>query len=377
MYLQKDVIRDSVALTLNDTYKLDLPETGILLGLYLNFVTVMATGNPTASLNTWRPIDWMDNLSIIADGSSVIKSLSFKELAFLNAVDQRVIPPVKWLEYSQPYNREWYLVNFGRQWGDKDFGLDLSKFNSVELQIKNSLTSTYAQSLTATIIGLYLRDSAAGVAGYLRTEEWRKWTTVADETKYLDLPTENVIRRILLQATPAVDATTKISKCNFFDLMNDVEVSLKTGVLRVYKGGLDDLVALNQFELGFQAQAHGIVYHTADRGFETGVGYVTGMALSSESKTGVAATVIPTIEGDNNVGTQKPEAYTPDQPIGFVALGQGLHNCVLLPFDQDPNPFNWLDPEASKVVQVNVRTKNDSSAASGTNIVVLDRLVRY
>ena len=376
MYLQKEYLRENLSMTLNDTYKLDLPETGVLLGLMVKVVAKMATGNPTAALNTWRPIDWLDNLSIIANGATVIKSLSFKQLAFLNAVDQKVVPPAKWLEYSQPFQREWYLCNFGRYWGDIGYGLDLSKFDSVEFQLKNSLTSTYGQTLTLSLMALYLRDAPGGVGGYLRTEEWRKWTTVADETKYLDLPTEYPIRRIVLQPVPAVDSTTKVSKRNFFDLMDDVELNLKTGVLRVYKGGLDDLAALNCFEMGLEPVTHGIIYHTADRGFEVGVGYVTGMALSGEGKTGSPNTAVPTVEGDNNVCTQTVESYAGDELIGWVAYGQGLHNCVLVPFDQDPNPYNWLDHEASKVVQLNIHTENASNSAGGVNTVLLERLVR-
>jgi len=377
MYLQKEYLRENIALTLNDTYKLDLPETGILLGLLIKVVAKMQTANPTAALNTWRPVDWLDNFSVIANGASVIKSISGKQLAFLSAIDQGVVPPAKWLEYSQPYNREWYVMNFGRKWGDKELGLDLSKFDSVEFQLKNSLTSTYGQNLWLSIMALYLREAPGAPIGYMNTEEWRKWTTVADETKYLDLPTSHIIRRLILQAIPAVDSTTKVSKRNFFELMDDVELNLKTGVLRVYKGGLDDLAALNLFETGLLPLTHGIIYHTADKGFEVGVGYVTGMALSSESKSGTAATVIPTIEGDNNVCTQIAEAYTSDEPIGWFAIGQGLHNCVVFPFDQDPSPYSWLDPEASKVVQLNIHTENAANSASGTNIVVLDRLVRY
>jgi hypothetical protein len=376
MYIQKEYLRENIGLTLNDTYKLDLPESGTLLGLMVKIVGQMATANPTAGLNTWRPIDWMDNLSIIANGATVIKSMSFKQLAFLSAIDQKVVPPTKWLEYSQPYCREWYLLNFGRFWGDTQLGLPLEKFDSVELQIKNSLTSTYCQNLWLSLMACYLRDAPGGTQGYMRTEEWRKWTTVADETQYLNLPTEYPIRRIVFQPVPAVDATTKVSKCSFFNLMDDVELNLKTGVLRVYKGGLDDLAALNLFETGFTPMTHGIIYHTADRGFETGIGYQTGMALSAQVKTGVAATVIPTVEGDNNTCTQIMEAYTPDQPVGWFAIGQALHNCVVFPFDQDANPYTWLDPEASKVVQCNVHTQNAASAASGANILLLDRLVR-
>ena len=376
MYLQKEYLRKDVSLTLNDTYKLDLPETGVLLGLMLKIVAKMQTGNPTAALNTWRPIDWIDNVSIIADGSTVLKSLSGKQLAFLSAVDQGVVPPTKWLEYSQPYQREWYLLNFGRFWGDIELGLNLAAFNSVEFHLKNSLSATYGQSITLSLMALYLRDYSAAPAGYMRTEEWRRWTTVADETQYLNLPTELPIRRLILQALPAVDSTTKVAKRNFTDLMDDLELNLQTGRLRVYKGGLDDLAALNVFESGFEPMTHGIIYHTADKGFDTGVGYVTGMALSAEVKSGTAATVIPTVEGDNNVSTQIMEAYTGDEPVGWFAIGQGLHNCVVFPFDQSGNPADWLDPEREKVVQLNIHTENNSNAASGSNIVVLDRIVR-
>jgi hypothetical protein len=377
MYWQKEIIRDSVSLDLNSTYKLDLPETGILNSLMLYVVGRHQTGNPTGSINLWRPRDYIDNISVIANGATVVKSLTARQLAFLTMLDQKVVPPAKWIEYSQNYNREVYLLNFGRFFGDKEMGLDLSKFDSVELQVKNVMTNTYFQSLTLTIVANYLREAAGGLVGYMRTENWRSWTTVADETKYLDLPTEHVIRRIALQALPDVDSTTKMAKTTFWNLMYDIEANLKTGVLRMYKGGLEKLAFINAFEIGLIPQTAGFIYHAADKGFEVGVGYPWFATVGANTKDDAGAAVIPTMSSEENTNTQKMETYEGDTTPAWVVNGLAYENCVLLPFDQDPNPYTWLDPEANKVVQLNIKTRNDSNAAGGTNNVVLDRLVRY
>lgn len=377
MYWQDEYLRESVSAVRDATYKLDLPDTGILGSILLRLHGKGATGNPTGGINKWRLIDYLDKIEILLNGATICKSFSGTEAQFLAFCDQRVTAPTKWLEYSGPTQREYILINFGRRFGDPELALHLDNFNSVELHITNSATSTYWQDdLKWTILAHWLREPPAAPKGYMRSEEWRSWTTTANETKYLDLPTEHTLRRIVLQAIPPTDSDY-IEKTSIFNLMDDIELSLQTGILRVWKGGLDDLLYQNIFDLGIQPLTGGWVYHTADKGFNVGLGYVDAVATAAGSKDGAVAAAPPTIEGDRMSFTQKAENYEADTLFGFLAKGIAYHNCGIFRFDYSDDPANWLNPDRRKTVQLNIHTKDSSSAAGGTNAVILDRFVAY
>ena len=377
MYFQDEYLRESDGATRNATYKLGLPDTGILGSLYIRLHGKPETGNPFAAVNKWRLIDYLDKFEIILNGSTVCKSLTGLQAQFVSFMDQGTVMPAKWEEYSQPTLRDYLVINFGREFNDTDLGLDLSRFGGVELQITNSCaTADWQDDLKWTVMAHWLREPDVPVKGYMRTEQWRQWTTVADEIKYLNLPTEHTLRRIILQAIPGVDASY-IENTSLFNLMDDIDLSLKTGVLRVYKGGLDDLLYMNVLDLGVQPITGGWTYHTADKGWNSGLGYVDAMAVAAGSKDDAGATVPVTVEGARNSFTQKSETYEADTLIGYLAKGIAYNNCGFFRFDHNPNPQTWLDPLQRRTVQLNIHTKNSAAAAGGTNTVILDRFVRY
>jgi len=377
MYLQHEYIRENTALTLPSTYKVELPEQGILSSLLLRFYAVQAAGVPLALLLKWRPIDYIDKIDVIGNGATIIKSISGKQAQFLSFCDQKVVSPHKWSEYNADPNREHILINFGRMFADTDLGLDLSKFDSVELHITNTMGVTKFATCTVSILATWIRDPAIAPMGFIRSEEWRKWTTVASETKYLDLPTEFPIRRIVLQAIPQVADDVKQEDTSLHNLMKDIDLSLKSGVLRVYKGGLDDLMWLNVFELGVYPITGGWNYHTADYGFDVGLGYVEHFVVGGGSMDGAVLSAIPSPTGGKNGRVQSLEDHTSNEIVGFMARGAGYHGCAIVRFDHNPNPIYWLDPEAVKQVLLNIQTASGATAADGVNIVALDRLVRY
>jgi len=377
MYLQHEYIRENVGLTASATYKVELPEQGVLSSLLMRFYAKELANTPFGALYKWRPIDYIDQIDVIANGATIIKSITGKQAQFLSFCDQKVMPPHKWEEYSESTSREHILINFGRMFADKDLGLDLSKFDSVELHIKSTWTAAMYSSMTISVLATYMRDPAIAPIGYVRSEQWRKWTTVISETKYLDLPTEFPIRRIVLQAIPEVAESVKEEDTSLHNLMSDIDLSLKSGVLRVYKGGLDDLMWLNVFELGVIPQTRGVTYHDADYGFDTGIGYVETFLGGGGSKSGAALGAIPSPTGAINGRIQCFETFTGDEVNEWIATGAGYHGCAVVRFDHEPNPLYWLDPEAQKQVLLNITTGSGAQHGGGENIVVLDRLVRY
>lgn len=374
MFLQREYVREGVAMALNDTFKLDLPEHGLLSGILLRISGNQISGYGQGA-HDWRIIDEISKIAVLLNGATICKSLTGYQAQALAFYDQGVLPPGSWRNYATNTQFEYILINFGRYLGDPDFGLDLSRFDNVELQITNTATSSDFTSFSVSVQGLYLRAAPSGqFKGYMRTEEWRSWTTVSDEWKYNDLPTEHLIRRVLLQAIPDQDADFN-NESDMSNLMDDVELSLDTGQVRIYKGGIDDLMRENYLDTGKPVITGGQAYMLADDGIDTGVGRAFTFVGGSVSKDGAGSATIPTLAADELSGTIKPETYEADSPINFLSIGMAPFYTALFDFNLGWDVGNWLDPNSRKTVKLDIHTRSGASYADGRNAIVLDRLV--
>jgi hypothetical protein len=376
MLYRHEYIREDASLAVTDTFRVDLPKQGLLSSLLFRLSANDVSG--LAQLGgSWRLLDFISKVAIIANGATIIKSLDAAEIDALAFYDEGVMPPDTWRNYASNTQFMYMQLNFGRWKGDPGIGLDLGKFANVELQITNTMTALTHTTPAVSILGCYVVDPSPNqFAGYLRTEEWRKWTTVADETKYHELDLEYRIRRIMLRAVPDVDANN-VSGTGMSNLMDDVDLSLDTGVTRLHKGGIDDIMRLNYYNYGKEILTSGFPYVNADKGFDMGVGYATGAVAGAGSQDGAGAATIPTIESARTDNTQKAETYEGDNPLAMFVRGVGPFNTAMLRFDYDDEPPAYLDPMARRQVLLNIHTRNAASAADGSNFVILDRYVPY
>ena len=376
MYIQHEYVREGAAMTLTDTYKIDLPEHGNLSSLILRVSGDQLTGYGQGA-HDWRIIDEISKIAILANGATIIKSLTGYQVQALAFFDQGVLPPGSWRNYASNTQFEYLLINFGRWMGDTELGLDLSKYDNVELQITNTATAADFTSLSVSILGVYVRDANVNqFKGCMRTEEWRAWTTVSDEWKYNDMPVEHRIRRILLQAIPDQDADFN-NETDMSNLMDDIDFTLDTGQVRIYKGGLDDLMRQNYMQTGKPLIAGGQSYMLADDGIDTGVGRAITFVGSTVSKDGAGSATIATLAADELSGTIKPETYEADSPINFLSVGMAPFYTALFDFDLGFDPDNWLDPNTRRTVKLDIHTRSGASYADGRNAIVLDRVVPY
>lgn len=377
MYWRREYLREASSMTLNDTWQEDLPEHGRLGSLLLRISGSQASAYGQSG-GDWRIVDEISKVEVILNGSTVCKSLPLTIVQAGAFYDQGVTAPDSWKNYAT--NTQWCyaLLNFGRFLRDPVCYLDLEQVQSAEVKVTNTATTSDFSDLTISMLQYFLEEPTGDVPalGYMMTEEWRKWTTVADQTKYLDLPTDHMLRRILLQAIPDVDSDN-VEETGMNNVMDDVELMLDSGKLRMYKGGIDDLMREAYYDYGHEILTGGSHYMTADKGVDVGIGYVTAAAWGAGSQDGAGASTVPTMETGRTSFTQKPETYEADSPIGFLCKGVAYHGTVPLRFDHDPNPATWLDTDLRKTVELNIHTRNAASAADGTARVVLDRLVSY
>lgn len=373
MYKQVEVLRRGATFVRNSTYQIDLPKSGFLSALYLEISADCVSGATLADPK-WRLFDHLGTVEVIGNGATVIKSANFVNMHFWNWLRQGIVPPHFWRNYATNTQFEHLLIPFGRFFGDPIFGLDLSKWDSVELKVTNSATSAYyGADLSISVFETWLRDHPAGFAGYLRDELWREWKTVQNETKYLELPVEYPIADILLRAMPAT--TAGASATGYANLMYDIDFSVEGGTKQVYKGRLGELGVLNHLERGAEVLTGGHFDVTADNAIDIGIGRVFGWAGISGSKDGAVSIVIPTVEADSTSNTLKPEAREADSPVHFLFRGYGYQNHAWLWHSPNLLEEELLNPAQYSDIRLNIQTRDAASAASGTNQVLLSRVV--
>ena len=377
MYWQPYLLRRSDSADFGSTYRIDLPKSGVVGSIFLN-ISADQVSNAFINGGAERIVDYIDKVEIIGNGATIIKSLTGQQIQALAFYDQGIVSPDVIRTYASNTQMCRLLLNFGRWFGDPDLGLDLSKWDNVELRITNSASTTYFQTeFSVTTILFQQRPSAqARSLGYLKTEIWRSWTSVKDAWEYLELPTEGIIRRILLQAIPAYDSTSYAADTGFTNVLYDIQHYLLTGEQEVFVGRASDLALLNLFYYGREVLAHLHPYVNADKALRTGVGYPLAHVFTPASYSGSAESLVTTLTAGQTADTLLFEQGAGAGPDEGLIKGYGYHNTLLLNHDWDQDPNTWLNPQSMKQVLLNLHTRNSDTADNGTISVVLDRLVR-
>jgi hypothetical protein len=286
-----------------------------------------------------------------------------------------------WRHYSNTPHRQVIPINFGRSIFDTLHGLDLSRYDQVKLKITNDATSTeFTTDIKLSVLAYWLREPVAPILGFYREEEFKTWSPAAASVEYTDLPTALKIRRILLRARPAVDTADAVNNSSMGRLMDDIEFTLRTGQTRAYKGDLDLLARLTADEMGKRAETAGAIDRTAAYGFEVGIGYVEQFVSAPATKNAsLTAYPITVADHDNQDSTQLMRYRAADSPLSWWARGYGYMHNVPLFASKNADDTDLLDPEAEKVVKVDI-TCQSGTTVSGTssnaqNAIVLSRLV--
>jgi len=372
MYRQLEYLRKAATMTVGAQYKVDLPTSGLLSFLWLKLSGACVSG-ATLTGELWRLQDWITDIEIVANGSTIIKKAQFKHFDFLNWLYTGVSPLHSWRNYATNTQFEYVPIFFGRHMWDLDYGLDLSKYDSVELRVTNNSSATYHSAMDiTTLMGLIRENPAGGFAGEIRTEEWREWTTVADEIKYLELPTELPICGIYLRALP--DQSSDVAEDHFGNVMLDIDFRLGGGTKQVFRGDLSTLAMLNHYERGSELMASGHFDRTADKGVDVSIGRLLGWAGISGAKDGAGSSTVPTIEADNTYHVLKAETREADSPIHFLVRGYGYQCMGWLLDNHKLDPNLMLDLRAQGDAILNIQTKNAAASADGIAQVVLERL---
>lgn len=379
MFVQKEVLRDNVGMTFAQTWEIDLPKSGQLMGLVL-YLRSTAVSNAFLTIVKWRLIDYISKIEVIGDGSEVIKSFDGRQALASAFYDDLRQAPSMWRTYATTPQRQFIPINFGRKFMDEIYGLDLSKFNQVTLKITNNATATqFATNVQCSVVAIWKREDPNAFYGYLREEEWKTWLPVADAWEYNELPILLPIRRILLRGRSATDAADAKNNSSFHSLMDDIEFTLRSGQTRVYRGDLELLGHISVMEMPCMAEAGFKVQRTAGYGFETDVGYVTQSVAAGAADSDSQTSVLSNVRMDVQHSAQESGYDAGNGVVQGTVRGHGFGHCVPLFYARKPDLDDLLVPDQVKEVAVNIHAKSGSTFSGDTaaeNAIILSRLVR-
>jgi hypothetical protein len=360
----------------NDTYRLDLPDTGMLGSILLRITGTCASG---ASLTTekWRLIDHLSDLQIMLNASHPCKDLTGYQAQAINWFDQKVMPDTKWNQYAAAAQVEYILINFGRKLMDPGMGLDLSMFDNVQLRLTNVATSTYyADDLAISTLAYFKEEGGGFPLGYIKSEQFKTWSATLSTWEYTDLPTEGKLRRLILQLEPDLGATYNEFETSMDNMGASIKITFNSGAVIFYEGGIDDLMREINLLKGTDCMVRQIVYRTQNYAQRNGLGRVFACApgpLEIAADTVQDSTL--TFDSDYDRGTwafANAQGTTDQFAIGW---GTCPHACLEIPFIDSEDPADWIDLAQRKTMKVDIQPSSSSGATGGASAIVIERQV--
>ncbi len=376
MYWNRRYIREAQSIDRNSTYRLDLPDMGMLGSLLLRIEGTCAVD---ASLATekWRLIDHLSDLQIMLNASHPCKDLTGYQAQALNWFDQKVMPDTKWNQYAAAAQKEYILINFGRRLMDPEMGLDLSMFDNVQLRLTNTATSTYyADDLVVSTLAYFKEEGGGFPLGYIKSEQFKSWSATANTWEYTDLPTEGKLRRLVLQLEPDLGATYNEYETAMDNMGRDIKITFDSGATVVYEGGIDDLMREINLLKGTDVMVREIVYRTLNYAQRSGLGRTFAVASGAlEIAADTVRTSCLTWDSDYDRGTWAFANATGTSDQFGIGWGTCPHACLEIPFIMSDDPADWVDLAMRKTMKVDIHAHDTSGDTGGADAIVIERQV--
>ena len=348
-----------------------LPDAGKIAAIILQITADCATIN---AQEVSKLVDTISKIEVIVNGSRELHSYSGQIAQAMAFYDSGMNPIDKLTEYASAMQRCIIPIYFGRSLIDSDLGLTLENYESVRLHVTNDMDDTYWNNLSIKANYIKMDGEVSGLfgRGVLGKEEYKKYTTVADEHQYIDLQEEGLLRRIILQGIP--DRSSNIDKCDFRDLFYDIKYTIKSKSFILFDSDFSRLLWWNAYEYGHDLISHGQAYRAADDAYQHGAGMLLAAALGSSSSDNAGSSTVPTKGGEDD-GSLKFEAYEADSPIDFLTKGVGIFHTGVFRHDRLADMSDYLDLATWKTATLDLHTRNSSNAAGGAAKVVTERVL--
>lgn len=207
-------------------FRRDLPKSGSYSALDIG---IRLTNGATSAISH-DLLDVIKHLSLVCNGNDYRFHISGQDMFRNHWLKNGRPMPYTWTESASGVQEVWFRMCFGRFLGDTQYGLDLSRFNNVQVQIDYDCTVWGAAAVTTFTTGTFTITiiahqfpyaSRPAFRGMIGCREFYTTTTAASGDLVEDLPSSQPILALAVaarednvaEATDITDIT--IGKDNF------------------------------------------------------------------------------------------------------------------------------------------------------------------
>jgi len=315
----------------DQTVKIDLDMADPISEILLDTRVTNGAGGGEDSTN--HPIASVTKVEIV-DGSDVLFSLDGFETEALDIYHSGKHPRGGWYNYlpSSPTDRQ-TAISFGRYLWDPILAFNPGKFSNPQLKITFDYDAggMAPSKCELSVLAAVFDEKAITPTGFLMTKEIKRWTTVAADHEYTDLPTDYPYRKLLLQDRYASNPP--------YWMFGNIKLSEDQDKKVVVNGEFRDLMFGMGRENAYLEElwtvvgtAGGRVYHV------TPTSNVTGVANTW------AENVLGADMGVYNGDGGYLEAWTGGEAnIQIRVAGWAPHGTIQIPFGLQDTIEDWYD----------------------------------
>lgn len=311
---------------------------------------------------TAHPAKCVSKIEIV-DGSDVIASLSGQQAEALNFFDMKEKRGHE-LEYRNDVVGEMvFPINFGRFRYDPQLALDPKRFRNPQIKVTHNKASggSAPDAATMEIFADVFDEKLISPLGFLMSKEYYSYTLVAGAYEHIDLPTDHILRRLLLLSqTVAYELSDQIAEVKLSE-DNDKKVPVDLTIA--------DLMRLAAAEYGQYVEEMVCTFSS----LAAKTWYVTPTNKVYVNPSPIGANPVYTSDEDMG-GRQRFEA--PSAITAFRAHISGFepHGSLPIDFGNQKDLDDWFD--VTKLGNLRLRLKGGSSP-SGSCAVVTQQLRHY
>lgn len=375
MHFRQDRKWKTETITEGTTFSEALPKSGILNAIML---TVRIYNN-AAHYDVVKPHIW-DHLSKIvvkADGVESMKDIWGQTLLAEWAIQYGRLPPGFIDLMSSNYQTLCFPILFGRYFKDPMFGLDLSKFGEVRLEVTNDFVVGDLQA-TKNIwydIDLWIQEDAPAPEKYIGTSQISSHTwTGNDQEHTFKVPKKYKVRRIFLGCESFRSSATGAQGNKAWRNLRYLKYTYKTG--KIVLLDKDDLYRSDQDNLwGFPDWVEILLNAEPRTGYTMDVGLCRPAILNAtpsySSDPGSDLELCVDQRSERLLTWRRADN---GYQARVYAAGYGVMDHLCIHEDKPDEELGYLDPDAQADVEALVG--NSSSGGSSGTIRFITQVLR-
>jgi hypothetical protein len=346
--------RESASTAATKTIDVDLSD--VISRIQIRFEPIN-NGN----VQTAHPAKCVSKIELV-DGSDVLMSLSGMEAQALDFYDTKQGREYEMDMRNDMPDQEFFNLNFGRKLWDPLLAFDPKKFKNPQLKITHNraLGGSAPDDAYLSVYADVFDEKVVTPVGWLMAKEFFNYTVTASAYKYIDLPKDHILRKIMVQAL--------VANTTFTDQIDELKISEDNDK----KVPID--LGLYQFIVGIMKKYplyQEIIAQTLPTVGDNTTYVTPGEYVNVNPGVIGTATVYKNATNGGGVCTLNASAAAECRSL---VTGYMPHGCLPVEFGDPDVPEDWYD--ITKIGDLKLRLHAPGGATASVN-VILQQLRKY